>query len=237
MELSIRERLVLAIDTSNEQKAQKLSAVAKEVGAKFVKFGLELSSVKSWGYCSELAAQNDLEWIADAKLNDIPNTTAKAVRNIKNLDHPPFGITIHTSSGKESMQAAQESAHDTTLFGVTVLTAISLAEAARIYRVPMRQKVYEFAKDAASVGLKGIVASPMEVGLIKRDPDTSDLLALVPSVRSSNAASSDQIRIGTPVAALNDGADLLVIGRQITQAKNPTQAFEELVVEIQGAST
>lgn len=235
MELSAKERLVLAIDTSDEQNAQRLSAVAREVGARFVKFGLELSSATGWGYCSELAAKNNLDWIADAKINDIPNTTVKAVQNISKLDHPPFGITMHATSGKDSMQAAQETADGMTVFGVTVLSSINLAEAARVYRVPMRQKVYEFAKDAVSVGLKGVVVSPMEVGLIKRDPDTRDLLTLVPGIRSPEAASYDQSRISTPVAALNDGADLLVIGRQVTLARDPSTAFKTLVEEIQNS--
>lgn len=235
MELSTKERLVLAIDTSDEQNAQRLSTVAREAGAKFVKFGLELSSTTSWGYCSELAAKNNLDWIADAKLNDIPNTTAQTVQNISNLDYPPYGITIHTTSGKESMQAAQDTSENTTLFGVTILSSISLAEAARVYRVPMRQKVYELAKDAASAGLKGVVVSPMEVGLIKRDPDTRDLLTLVPGIRSPEAVSYDQFRISTPVAALNDGADLLVIGRQVTLARDPSTAFQTLVEEIQNS--
>ncbi len=235
MELSTKERLVLAIDTSDEQNAQRLSTVAREAGAKFVKFGLELSSTTSWGYCSELAAQNNLEWIADAKLNDIPNTTAQTVQNISNLDYPPYGITIHTTSGKESMQAAQNTAQDTTLFGVTVLSSISLAEAARVYRVPMRQKVFELAKDAAAVGLGGLVSSPSEVGLIKRDPSTRDLITLVPGIRSRGVTNYDQSRVGTPTTALDDGADLLVIGRQVTLARDPSTAFKTLVKEIQNS--
>ncbi|OGL25107.1 orotidine 5'-phosphate decarboxylase [Candidatus Saccharibacteria bacterium RIFCSPLOWO2_01_FULL_48_13] len=234
-ELSARERIILAVDTSREQDAERLVGVAKEAGARFVKLGLELSSATSWRYCSELAAGEGLDWVADAKLDDIPNTVVGAVKNIKGLEHPPFGITMHTTAGKEVMRAAQETAEEIKMLGVTVLTSIKDEEGERLYRVPIQQKVVELARDAVSVGLKGVVSSPLEVGLIKGSPDTAGLFAMIPGTRSVSAEHADQARVGTPAGAIRDGADLLVIGRQITQAEDPAQAFEELVIEIQGA--
>ncbi len=234
-ELPARERIILAIDTSREEDAERLATVAQEAGARFVKLGLELSSATSWRYCSELAASHGLDWVADAKLDDIPNTVVGAVKNIKGLEHPPFGITMHTTSGIEAMRAAQEEAEGIKMLGVTVLTSIKEDEVEKLYRVPVGQKVMELARDAVGAGVLGFVSSPLEVGTIKGDPETQCLFAMIPGTRSAMAEHADQARVGTPAAAIKDGADLLVIGRQITQAEDPAQAYEALVAEIEGA--
>jgi len=234
-ELPARERIILAIDTSREEDAEKLAKVAQEAGARFVKLGLELSSATSWRYCSDLAAAHKLDWVADAKLDDIPNTVVGAVKNISALAHPPFGITMHTTSGIEAMRAAQKEAGPIKMLGVTVLTSIKEDEVQNLYHVPVRQKVMELSRDAVTAGVQGVVSSPLEVGMIKNDPETSTLFAMIPSTRSASADVQDQARVGTPAAAIQDGADLLVIGRQITQAENPALAYEQLVAEIEGA--
>lgn len=234
-ELPARERVILAIDTSEEADAERLASVAQDAGARFVKLGLELSSATSWQYCSELAASHELDWVADAKLDDIPNTVAKTVKNIKGLEHPPFGITMHATSGIEAMRAAQEEAGVTKMLGVTVLTSFDEKEAESLYHVPVRQKVMELARDAVAAGAQGVVSSPREVGMIKSDPQTQQLFAMIPSIRSASAELQDQSRVATPSAAIRDGADLLVIGRQVTQAESPPEAYEQVVKEIEGA--
>lgn len=234
-ELPAQERIILAIDTSRQQAAERLATIAHEAGARYVKLGLELSSATSWHYCAELAASHDLDWIADAKLDDIPNTVVSTVRNIKNLDHPPFGITLHTTTGVETMYAAKEEAETIKMFGVTVLTSISETVAENLYHVSLRRKVMELARDAATAGISGVVSSPLEVGMIKRDLRTRKLLTMIPGTRSETIERADQARVGTPAVAIRDGADLLVIGRQITQAEDPAQAYEMLVAEVEGA--
>ena len=156
-ELPARERIILAVDTSREADAERLVQVAKYAGARFVKLGLELSSATSWQYCSDLAGRNGLDWVADAKLDDIPNTVVGAVKNIKGLEHRPFGITMHTTSGRESMRTAQEEAEEIKMLGVTVLTSIKDDEALELYGVPTRQKVIELARSAASVFDRSVI--------------------------------------------------------------------------------
>lgn len=234
-ELPARERIILAIDTSRENSAERLASVAQDAGARFIKLGLELSSATSWRYCSELAANHGLDWVADAKLDDIPNTVVGAVKNIKGLEHPPFGITMHTTAGIEAMHAAQEEAETIKILGVTVLTSIKEDEVQHLYHVPVRQKVMELAQDAVTAGVQGVVSSPLEVGMIKGDSVTAGLFAMIPGTRSVSADVQDQARVGTPEEAIRDGADLLVIGRQITQAKDPAESYEQLVSEIEGA--
>jgi orotidine-5'-phosphate decarboxylase len=229
------QRIILAVDTSDKREAEKLVRLASSAGARFVKFGLELSSATSWEYCSKLAGKHSLKWVADAKLDDIPTTVEKTVKNIKNLPNPPFAITMHTTAGIESMRLAQIAAGDIKILGVTVLTSISDKEARHIYGNSVSKIVLQLANDAAEAGLKGIVASPKEVGLIKQNRGTRGLFAMIPGSRSVSAKASDQARVDTPAATIKNGADLLVIGRQITQAKDPAQAYNELLSEIETA--
>lgn len=109
VELSAAERIVLAIDTKSPDKANELMRTSKAAGAWVVKEGLELLMATSPQTCSELAAENNLEWIADFKLKDIPNTVAGAVESIVALDHPPVGITVHTKSGIQALKEAESS--------------------------------------------------------------------------------------------------------------------------------
>lgn len=235
-ELSTRERIILAIDTSNEEEAERLANIAHGAGALIIKLGLELSTATSWRHCSELAASQGLGWIADAKLDDIPNTVVGAIKNFKKLEHPPFGITLHTTTGVEAMRAAQKEAGDIKIFGVTVLSSTSNKECERIFGSPVRKKVVDLAEMASTAGLKGVVCSPEEVGIIKRNKTTHNLFTLIPGSRSAEVKTQDQTRVGTPAKAIKDGADLLVIGRQITQSDNPIQDYEDLVAEIETAA-
>lgn len=234
-ELPAQERIVLAIDTSHEEEADRLAALAKEAGARFVKLGLEYSTATSWRTCSELAAAHGLDWVADAKLDDIPNTVVGAVKSLKGLVHSPFGITMHTTAGPEAMHKAQEEAGVIKMLGVTVLTSLNEQTVQDIYHVPAHQQVMELARQAAAAGMQGVVSSPQEVGMIKTDETTRDLYSMIPGTRSADASTADQARITTPAEAIKNGADLLVIGRQITQAKNPAEAYQRLVEEIGGA--
>jgi len=133
------------------------------------------------------------------------------------------------------MRAAQEEAGEIKMLGVTILTSIKDAAVERMYHVPTARKVMELSRDAVSAGLLGVVSSPLEVGMIKNDPETSSLFAMIPGTRSASADTQDQARVGTPAAAIADGADLLVIGRQVTQAEDPELAYLQLVAEIEGA--
>ena len=233
----MRERIILAVDTSAEEEAVRLANLAKEAGAVFIKMGLELGSATSWRFCSRLAAENGLKWVADAKLDDIPNTVAKTVDNLANLDYPPWAITMHTTAGYEAMRLAQERAEVIKMLGVTVLTSLHQAEVQSIYGSSVEAVVMNLAKMAAEAGVLGVVASPLEVQQIKSHPKTSSLFAMIPGTRSQRVDRVDQARVSTPSEAISNGADLLVIGRQITQAENPAQAYADLVAELEEATS
>jgi orotidine-5'-phosphate decarboxylase len=97
------------------------------------------------------------------------------------------------------------------------------------------QLVRRFAVSAVESGLTGLVCSAREVGDIKLHDNTKGLLTLVPGTRSKGASSDDQKNITTPAQAIQAGADLLVIGRQVTAADSPEEAYEAVVEEIEGA--
>jgi len=235
LELSARKRIILSIDTSDEKQAEQLIKLAKESGARFIKLGLEFQSATSWRRCSEMAGENSIEWVADAKIHDISNTSQKIMQNISGLPYPPFGITMHTTAGQEAMRLAQKEVGKINVLGVTVLTSIAAEEVEHIYHVPVDQKVMELAEDAAQAKLAGIVASAQEVGMIKKNPKTSHLITMIPGTRSLTAQKGDQARVATPEEAIRDQADLLVIGRQVTEAADPKREFEALVSEIESA--
>lgn len=230
--LPARERLILAIDTRDNRRAHDLGVVARDVGARTVKLGLEIATKESWLFCSRLAYQYGLDWVADAKLHDIPNTVAGAVRAQSELPHPPVAITMHTSAGAEAMRGAQEAAGSIKMLGVTVPTSLDEREAADIYHTTVERKVVEFGYDAVYAGLAGIVCSGREVGDIKAIQN-ADLFTMVPGTRSAGADRGDQARIMTPAEAVQAGADWLVIGRQVTGAPDPAAAFEAVVTEIE----
>lgn len=233
--LAAPERVILAVDTSDWGEACDLMELAKESGAWVVKLGLELSSATSWGACSEMAAEAGLEWVADAKLDDIDATTQKALKNIITKDHPPVGVTIHANSGIKSMRAAQGVAAEAgvTMFAVTHLTSVDEAETKNTYRFRRNTLVRRRLDDAVVAGIGGLVCSGRELrGVVQKRPETAAMFSMIPGTRSAGAATHDQRNVITPEQAIIDGADLLVIGRQVTQAADPAEAFSAVVTEI-----
>lgn len=233
--LPAAERFILAVDTSEVNRAEQLMTVAKEAGARFVKLGLELQTATSWSFCSQLAAEYDIDWVADAKLDDIPNTVAGAVKNITALAHPPVGITIHANSGVDAMRAAQEiaSEEDVTMLAVTHLTSIDQDETKQTYGMGRERLVYRRMRDACNAGVGGFVCSPRELEpVVSKYEEFRQMFGMIPGTRSAGAEAHDQANPTTPYAAIENGADLLVIGRQITGAENPAEAAEQVIGEI-----
>lgn len=209
--------------------AEKLVQLAHKNGAMFVKFGLEFSTATSWKRCAQLAKKYSIEWIADAKIDDIPHTTAEAIQNILTCKPRPYGITVHSKSGTETMRLAQKTAGECIIFGVTELTAIPGNETKRRYGISRQKLVTTLATEIATTGAKGIVASGKELRFITSNEHTKNLITLIPGIRSKMSKVNDQRNIVTPADAIRNGADLIVIGREITQSKNPQKAYEKII--------
>lgn len=173
----------------------------------------------------------------DLKYHDIPNTVASAMCEAARL-----GVqlaNLHALGGAEMMETAVAAVHrefsDTErprLLAVTILTS-STAETLRQIGIDhsVQDMVVRLARLAKASGMDGVVASPLEIGLI-REACGPDFLIVTPGVRPSFAAVDDQKRIMTPAEAVASGADYLVIGRPIAKATDPAHAAECIAAEI-----
>ena len=163
-------------------------------------------------------------WV-DFKLYDIPNTVKLRAENI-----PADIISVHASGGGDMMKQAVSSGKE--IFAVTMLTSFSPEEVKGIYNREIGEAVRALAHIAKEAGVSGIVCSPQEIKMLKESPELSGLKLVVPGIRSLGREAHDQNRVGTPAQAVMDGADYLVIGRQITQALDPVAEVNQLLEEI-----
>lgn len=174
----------------------------------------------------------------DLKYHDIPNTVAKAM-----LEAARMGVqlaNLHALGGEEMMGVAASAVRKEfgdqrpKLLAVTILTS-STEETLRGVGIehPVQEMVVRLAKLAQNAGMDGVVASPLEIELI-RAACGPDFLIVTPGVRPGFASVDDQKRIMTPSEAVTAGADYLVIGRPIARADNPQAAADLIADEIVG---
>lgn len=229
-------RIIIALDVRTKEEGIALVSTLKE--ARVFKVGLELFTAEGPSLFKKLKALRK-EVFLDLKLHDIPNTVAGAVRSAEG--HGVRMMTIHTSGGREMMAGAAEAARQMAretgrpkpiLLGVTVLTSLKGAdlEEVGIYG-DVAGQVLRLAGLAKAVGLDGVVCSPREIEVLRKEFGR-DLVIVTPGIRPHWAAAHDQKRIMTPAEAVDKGADYLVIGRPITGAPSPREAFLRVVEEL-----
>lgn len=232
------EKIILALDFS-ELKDVKKTLKQLEGQAVYYKIGLELFISHGWKVV-ELVKKTGAKVFLDLKLHDIPNTVAKSVATA--CRHEIDILNVHALGGLEMMQRAAEALSQSTgknktrLIAVTILTSHDqkvLDQELRIGQTIPNQVVH-LAKLAEKGGLAGVVASPLEVKLIRKAVK-KDFYIVTPGVRPATADLNDQKRVYTPARAIQEGADYLVIGRPITQAPDPSAAFAAILKEIQSA--
>ena len=231
-----RDRLVVALDVPSLEEAQAMAARLSGV-VRWYKVGLELYTAA--GPAAVAAVRKDGRVFLDLKFHDIPATVAGAVSAATRLGVDL--LTVHALGGTAMLLAAAEAALRTaeiirrrppTVLGVTLLTsgdAAAMAEAG-IAGTPAEAAV-RLARLARAAGLGGVVASPADAAAI-RAACGPDLLIVCPGIRPAGAAADDQRRVATPRAAIDAGADVLVVGRPITRASDPRGAAQELAREI-----
>lgn len=164
--------------------------------------------------------------MADPKIFDIPNTAANRASKLAS-----FGatwITVHALGGEKMMAAAVEAAakYEAKILAVTILTSLNDEDCLKLFGVDRATMVMRLAKNAVNAGVFGVVCSPEETAMIRKDPDCSRLKIINPGIRLPESGKDDQKAIGTPTAAILAGADYLVVGRPILLAPDPIAAAE-----------
>ena len=177
----------------------------------------------------------------DLKFHDIPNTVAGAARSAARLGVSIFNV--HALGGLDAMRAATRAVADRDILwitrpavlGVTVLTSMDEENLADVgIRYDVSAEVVRLASLARDAGLDGVVASPHEIGLIREYVAHEGFIIMTPGIRPAWSESNDQKRIATPLDAIREGADFIVIGRAITGSNHPRSAAERILEEISG---
>ena len=170
------------------------------------------------------ASNKGFKIFLDLKLHDIPNTVKKSIKGLVSL--PIDMMTIHTSGGLEMMKAAKNAVDgtDIKIFGVTALTSLSDEDTSLIFKRTAAEQVNTMLDLAEQAGIDGVVCSPHELSLVTK---RESLLSITPGIRLKDS-NDDQNRVMTPIDALKQGANFLVIGRPITEAKNIKEALLEI---------
>lgn len=212
--------IFVALDTPDLERAKAIAAkVRHHVGG--IKLGLEFFAANGRSGVKEMAHLG-LPIFLDLKLHDIPNTVAKAVQALRDLE--PAVLTIHAAGGRAMMEDAKAAAPTgTKVVAVTVLTSLDGDDLRSIGVVKdtsaQVERLTALARDA---GLDGVVCSGEEVKAARSLWPGGYFV--VPGVRPSDGSAGDQKRVVTPRQAMNDGASILVVGRPITNAEDPDQA-------------
>ncbi len=178
-------------------------------------------------------------WV-DYKLHDTSDTVR--LRTEALVENGARIITVHASGGVPMMQAAVAAAGDRAeIYAITLLTSLTNDDIMRIFGMGwtgsadlLREKVvHELALMAKEAGVRTVVCSAQEVGMLKQSPDLDGMKFAVPGTRSAGVALGQQKRSGTPRQASDDGADFLVAGSQVTKAPDPVKAFDAFEAEIE----
>jgi orotidine-5'-phosphate decarboxylase len=220
--------LILALDFDSAAKAR---ALVERVGGKvsFYKVGLELYTAAGPDFVRELVAQGK-DVFLDLKLYDIGETVKRAAARIAE-----YGVrftTVHASAALMRAAVEGRGSSGLGLLAVTVLTSFSQQDLADLgHTGTVSDLVALRARKAVEAGMDGIVCSPLEVATVRRIAGPKAIL-VTPGVRSAGAGKGDQKRVATPAEALRGGADYLVIGRQVTRAKDPAAEVERILAEI-----
>jgi orotidine-5'-phosphate decarboxylase len=228
------KRIIVALDVGTKKEALKL--VNQLQGADIFKVGLRLFIAEGPSLLQKIRRLGKKVFL-DLKLHDIPNTVAQAVR--MGIKHGAHMITLHSSGGVAMMARAVEAARESkgarpVLLAVTILTSLKDEDLDQIgMKASSAEQVLRLATLAKETGMNGVVCSPQEIELIRREFG-KEFLVVTPGIRPLWALSQDQKRIMTPRLAMEKGADYLVIGRPIIEASSPTEAFLKICAELNG---
>ena len=219
------KKVIVALDSNNLNKTIKLvknlkkDVYAFKIGYQFFfNFGLE-------GYKKIYSISPKI--FLDLKLHDIPNTVEKGLNALKKLK--PILTTIHISGGDKMMESAARIKKNTKILGVSILTSMDNKQTQKYYNQrDISKLVKKFTIAAKNNNLDGVVCSPKEIKYIRKETG-NNFIIVTPGIRiDDKIKSDDQKRIETPRKAIDAGANYLVIGRPITESRNPLKVLKEI---------
>lgn len=200
----------------------------------FVKIGMELFYAEGPSIVKEIKKRGHKIFL-DLKLHDIPNTVKKSMSVLSNLDVDM--TNLHAAGTIDMMKAAVEglTRKDGTrplLIAVTQLTSTSEERMQKelLINASINDTIVKYAQNANEAGLDGVVCSPLEAGMVKAACGQS-FMTITPGVRFADGEVGDQVRVTTPEKAKKIGSDYIVVGRPITQADDPVQAYRRCCKE------
>lgn len=219
---------------SKEETLSFLDKFANEEEKPFVKIGMELYYAEGPEIVREIKRRGHRIFL-DLKLHDIPNTVKKAMKVLSALDVDM--TNVHAAGGVKMMEAAREGLTREDglrplLIAVTQLTSTSpeMLRNELLIDTPMKETIQVYALNARRAGLDGVVCSPLEAQEVKTVCGQS-FKAITPGIRFADSAKDDQVRITTPEKAYELGSDFIVVGRPITQAPDPVEAYKKTKVK------
>ena len=225
-------RIIVALDYSSADSAEALYKQLDPNRCK-LKVGKELFTSAGPGLVENMVGQG-YDVFLDLKFHDIPNTVAKACKAAADLG--VWLVNVHALGGRAMMQSAREALGSSIdrpkLIAVTILTSMKEADLNEIgLSVAVAEQVERLAKLSKDSGLDGVVCSPQEVTMLRQSIG-NDFCLVTPGIRPAGSDTGDQKRIMTPAEAISAGSDYLVIGRPITQAKDPMAALTAIEQEL-----
>jgi orotidine-5'-phosphate decarboxylase len=223
--------IVLAVDTPELETAIAWVKATQDHVSVF-KLGLEFFLTFGSEGVKAIQGETDSDIFLDLKLHDIPHTVRGAAKAVARL--APKFLTVHASGGESMIKAAVDALPNTKVTGVTILTSLSEADIAEVgFKATALQSAVQLSKVAINAGAAAIVCSPLEISAVRQQVGVAPVI-ITPGVRPTDmVGSDDQQRTMTPQDAIAAGANLVVIGRPITQRwELGAQAMKERAQEI-----
>ncbi len=228
--------LIVALDGMDQDHAISRAGELRETGCSF-KVN-DLMTALGVGAVSMLSPFGPV--MADPKWYDVKNTMKNHM--LKIAPTKPKFVTVHACNTMDALEAAQRVAklNGICLLGVTVLTTYDTDECRSVFGKTPRTKVREFALRALSIGIQGIVCSAKEAKMLRGIPGMQDVILITPGIRPKWATNPDeQKRVTTPAQAIRNGANMVVVGRPVNNARDygmtPKEAVESIFEEIRAA--
>lgn len=218
-------KIIVALDSNNLNRILKHVRTLKEhvyafkIGYEFFfNFGI-IGYKKIYSICPRI--------FLDLKMHDIPNTVKNGLEALIKIK--PVFTTIHISGGDKMMQSTKLNNEITKILGVSILTSLDTKQVKKYYNEKnLKVLVKKFASFAKKNKLDGIVCSPKEIKHV-REIVGNDFIIVTPGIRiNSKIKKDDQKRVATPREAIDMGANYLVIGRPITEAKDPIKVLKDI---------